>query len=260
MNLLLISGHGAADPGATSYIPGRTRREADETRRVTAAVAKALDGYCGVTIYPTDRNAYDDFRKGTLAAVAQFSQYDFVLEVHFNALSQSVSDGSTKGVECYVPTDATDTTLPAALCRNLSALGLRNRGVKRKNWSVIHTAQRTGTPAALLEVCFIDDPDDMAVYSSKFAQIVQSIADGFIKGLSLKKEEPTVSYKQFKVYMAQYLAEVAAKQPSEWSEDAREWAEANGVVEGTDKGKLKYKSSPTREEVVQMLYNILGTV
>lgn len=189
MNLLLISGHGAGDPGATSYITGRTRREADETRRVTAAVAKALDGYCGVTIYPTDRNAYDDYRKGTLAAVAQFSRYDCVLEIHFNALSAAPSDGSTKGVECYVPTAQTDSTFAAALCRNLAALGLRNRGVKRKNWSVIHTAQRTGTPAALLEVCFIDDPDDMAIYTAQFDTLADAIAQAVISTYHLTREE-----------------------------------------------------------------------
>lgn len=225
MNLLLISGHGAGDPGATSYITGRTRREADETRRVTAAVAKALNGYCGVTIYPTDRNAYDDFRKSTLAAVAQFSRYDFVLEVHFNALSQSAADGSTKGVECYVPTDTEDTTLPAALCRNLAVLGLRNRGVKRKNWSVIHTAQRTGTPAALLEVCFIDDPDDMAIYDARFQAAADAIAQAVISTYHLTREEVD------DVTIYKTLADVPA-----WGRPTVEKLLEKGYLEGTGDG------------------------
>lgn len=225
MNLLLISGHGAGDPGATSYITGRTRREADETRRVTAAVAKALDGYCGVTIYPTDRNAYEDYKKGTLAAVAQFSRYDYVLEVHFNALSQSDSDGATKGVECYVTTDTTDTTLPAALFRNLAALGLRNRGVKRKNWSVIHTAQRTGTPAALLEVCFIDDPDDMAVYDTKFQAVADAIAQAVISTYRLTREEVN------DVTIYKTLADVPA-----WGRPTVEKLLEKGYLEGTSDG------------------------
>lgn len=225
MNLLLISGHGAGDPGATSYITGRTRREADETRRVTAAVAKALDGHCGVAIYPTDRNAYDDFRKGTLAAVAQFSRYDCVLEIHFNALSQSAADGSTKGVECYVPTDTEDTTLPAALCRNVAALGLRNRGVKRKNWSVIHTAQRTGTPAALLEVCFIDDPDDMAVYDTKFQAVTNAIAQAVISTYHLTREEVD------DVTIYKTLADVPA-----WGRPTVEKLLEKGYLEGTGDG------------------------
>lgn len=226
MNLLLISGHGGGtDPGATSYISGRTRREADETRRVTAAVAKVLAGYCGITVYPTDRNAYEDYKKGTLAAVAQFSRYDYVLEVHFNALSQSAADGSTKGVECYVPTDTEDTTLPAALCRNLSALGLRNRGVKRKNWSVIHTAQRTGTPAALLEVCFIDDPDDMAVYDTKFQAVTNAIAQAVISTYHLPREEVD------DVTIYKTLADVPA-----WGRPTVEKLLEKGYLEGTGDG------------------------
>ena len=225
MNLLLISGHGAGDVGATSYISGRTRREADETRRVTAAVAKALAGYCGVTIYPTDRNAYEDYKKGTLAAVAQFSRYDCVLEIHFNALSQSAADGSTKGVECYIPTDATDTTLPAALCRNLAALGLRNRGVKRKNWSVIHTAQRTGTPAALLEVCFIDDPDDMAIYDARFQAVADAIAQAVISTYHLTREEVD------DVTIYKTLADVPA-----WGKPTVEKLLEKGYLEGTGDG------------------------
>ena len=89
MRLLLISGHGAGDPGAVGEYRGRTWREADETRRVTAAVAEALKGDWDVTIYPTDRNAFDDHQKGTLAAVAQFRRYDYVLEIHFNAYRQT---------------------------------------------------------------------------------------------------------------------------------------------------------------------------
>lgn len=225
MNLLLISGHGAGDVGATSVITGRTRREADETRRVTAAVAKALDGCCGVTIYPTDRNAYEDYKKGTLAAVAQFSRYDYVLEVHFNALSQSAADGATKGVECYVPTDTEDTTLPAALCRNVAALGLRNRGVKRKNLSVIHTAQRTDTPAALLEVCFLDDPDDMAIYDARFQAVADAIAQAVISTYHLPREEVD------DVTIYKTLADVPA-----WGRPTVEKLLEKGYLEGTGDG------------------------
>ena len=152
MKLLLISGHGAGDPGATSSIGGVAYREADQTRRVTAALQAALTAYCDVTVYPTDRNAFEDHKKGTLAAVAQFSRYDYALEIHFNAALAGAADGVTKGVECYVPTGQSDTALASALCAAVSARGMKNRGVKKKNWSVIYTAHRAGVKAALLEV------------------------------------------------------------------------------------------------------------
>ena len=72
MNILLISGHGAGDIGAAGTLGGKVYREADETRRVTAALREALRGYAHTTLYPTDRNAYEDYKKGTLSAVAQF--------------------------------------------------------------------------------------------------------------------------------------------------------------------------------------------
>ena len=225
MKLLLISGHGAGDPGATSSIGGVAYREADEARRVTAALSKALSSYCDVTVYPTDRNAYDDYKKGTLAALAGFSAYDYVLEVHFNALKAVTADGKTKGVECYVPTDTEDTTLPAALCRNLAVLGLRNRGVKRKNWSVIHTAQRTGTPAALLEVCFLDDPDGMAVYDAKFQGVADAIAQAVISTYHLTREEVD------DVTIYKTLADVPA-----WGRSTVEKLLEKGYLEGTGDG------------------------
>lgn len=256
MKLLLISGHGAGDPGAVATVGGRSYREADETRKVTSALSKALRPYCAVTVYPTDRNAYEDYRKGTLSAVAQFSRYDYVLEVHFNALSLSLSDGVTKGVECYVPTGQSDTALASALCAAVSARGMKNRGVKKKNWSVIYTAHRAGGKAVLLEVCFLDDADDMAVYTARFQAIVQGMAEAIIDTYHLKKEEEAVTYDTFKEYMDQYLIERAAQQPSDWSSEARAWAEEKGIIKGDDQGRKKYKSWPTREELTEILYRM----
>lgn len=253
MNILLISGHGAGDPGAV----GNDKRESDETRKVTAELQYILSHYCNVVLYPTDRNAYQDYRSGTLASVAQFVKYDYVLEVHFNALSASTVDGKTKGVEIYVPVSETNTTVEQSIVNSVSKCGLTNRGVKKYNWAVISKSKQSGTKAALLEVCFIDDADDMRVYTQKFSQITTAIANAIVAGFSLKRED-TMTYDTFKEYMNQYLDELAAKQPSAWSEDARKWAEENDVIEGTDKGKLKYKSNPTREEVVQMLFNMFN--
>lgn len=253
MNILLISGHGAGDPGAV----GNGKREADETRRVTAALKPLLDGYADVAIYQTDRNAFQDYQNGTLAAVAQFSKYDYVLEVHFNALKESGADGKTKGVEIYVPTTETETRVEQAIVNAVSKCGLTNRGVKKHNWSVIAKARQSGVHAALLEVCFIDDADDMAVYSRKFNDIVRAISSGLISGLNLKKEEPVVTYDTFKEYMDQYLMEQAAKAPASWSAEERAWAESNGIIQGDDQGRKKYKSHVTREELVTMLYRAL---
>ena len=45
------------------------------------------------------------------------------------------------------------------------------------------------------------------------------------------------------------------KPPSDWSAEAREWAEENGIINGDEHGRKQYKKFCTREEVVQILYN-----
>lgn len=228
MKLLLISGHGAGDPGATSSIGGVAYREADETRRVTAALSKALAAYCDVTVYPTDRNAYEDYKKGTLAALAGFSAYDYVLEVHFNALKAATADGKTKGVECYVPVGAESETTETAICKAVAAAGLTNRGVKRYNWAVISKAQQSGTRASLLEVCFIDDPDDIAVYKARFQVIVDAIASAIITAYNLK--EDTMTGEEIYNALNEYLATLPAP---EWAEAELTEAVSAGITDGT---------------------------
>ena len=56
--------------------------------------------------------------------------------------------------------------------------------------------------------------------------------------------------------LAARIDQVRAKQPpSSWSEEAREWAEKNGIING-DGSSMAYKRNCTREELVQILYNM----
>lgn len=79
MKILLISGHGAGDPGAVSQFG----KEADETIYMVEEIKKTLSAYAQVDLYPTERNAYKDAKAGKLAV--DFGNYGYVLEVHFNS-------------------------------------------------------------------------------------------------------------------------------------------------------------------------------
>lgn len=223
MKILLISGHGAGDPGAVSSINSVRYEEATETRRVTAALQKAMKGFCDVTIYDTSHNAYSDYKNGNLNTLAYFSKYDYVLEIHFNAFQANSADGKTKGVECYVTKTENGTSVEERICNSISAVGLTNRGVKRYNWSVISAAKRAGVSSALLEVCFIDDPDDMAVYNKKFQKIIDAIANSIAIGFGLKKEEEEEEMTVFKK-----LSDVP-----EWGKATVEKLIAKGYLKGT---------------------------
>ncbi len=65
--------------------------------------------------------------------------------------------------------------------------------------------------------------------------------------------EDDVKYEDFLTFMKRYEAEKAAEQPSDWSKDAREWAEKEGVIRGDGEG-MRYKCPLTREEYVVMEY------
>lgn len=186
MKILLIAGHGAGDPGAIGTLNGKTYKEADLTREVVNAVAEKMGDYdAEVDIYDQSRNAYTDYQRGTLSGLAKFEQYDFVLEVHFNAFKEDAGNGETKGVEIYA---LSGSQIEPNICKNIEALGFKNRGVKSNGYAVISTARRKGARAALLEVCFIDDADDLKLYLSKKDQVAEAIVKGF--GLKKKVVDP----------------------------------------------------------------------
>ncbi len=86
MKILLIAGHGAQDSGAVATIDGVRYREADLTREVVGNLKPLLESYgVGVGVYPTSHDAYTDYKNGKLVANANFSAYDYILEIHFNA-------------------------------------------------------------------------------------------------------------------------------------------------------------------------------
>lgn len=188
MKILLIAGHGAGDPGAVSTVAGKSYKEADEARALVRSLVTSLTK-AGVeaTTYNLLRNAYADYKEGSLSRLAKFSEYDLVLEIHFNAFALDEGNGKTKGVEAYVTTAAKNTAAAEAMCRHISALGFTNRGVKRKNYSVISTADAEGVSSTLLEVCFLDDADDMALYEKSREAVVQAVTAGICEAYSIQK-------------------------------------------------------------------------
>lgn len=210
MEILLIAGHGAGDVGAV----GNGYKEADLTREVVALIKPKLDKYAEVTIADTSKNWFES--RNSLNAKG----YDYVLEVHFNAFKADSGDGKTKGTEIYVTTSEKGVGVEMAIVGNIAKLGLTNRGVKRKDYSVISTVKSQGVSAALLEVCFIDDKDDMNIYLSKKNEIIDAIVEGIVAGFGLtSKTEPAKS---------------EAQKPSTWAADAFNKATEKGILDGTN--------------------------
>lgn len=178
MKILLIAGHGGGDVGAV----GCGYREADLTREMVKLVKSKLSNYATVEIADMSVNWYNNKAKLPLGSV------DYVLEVHFNACVNDLKgNGVTTGTEIYVTTSEKGTTVEENIVKGIASLGLKNRGLKRKNWSVINYCKSKGISSALLELCFIDDADDMKIYKTKKDSIADAITKGIVDGFGLKK-------------------------------------------------------------------------
>ena len=183
MKILLISGHGAGDSGAV----GNGRKEANLTRELVSLIAPKLRAYATVDVYDQKRNAYKDVQNGSF----KVGQYDYALEIHFNAYS----DPAAHGTECFVTTKENGITVEQAIMKNMNRyFTLRDNdaifdGVKRTNFLVIKTLKEKGISGALLETCFITNKNDMIVYNSNKDAIASDIVAGIVKGFGLKRIE-----------------------------------------------------------------------
>lgn len=239
MNILVIAGHGGNpyDPGAC----GCGYKEAVETRRLATAVAPLLRAYgFNVTMYDQKNDAYKVLYNGGSLPLSGIS---YVLEIHLNAcVKDYTGDGFTTGTEILVHTDEAGITVEQAICKRVAALGFKNRGVKRTNglW-VMNAVHRQGISHALIEVCFIDDKDDMNLYKAKFSEIVKAIADGVAEGFGKAVNDMTEA--QVKQIATQVANDVVSKsrelyetidEVPDWARPTVEKLVRKGFIEGND--------------------------
>lgn len=188
MRILIICGHGAGDVGACAKIEGKTYKEATETRVMGKKLQSQLKKYKNVTVdlYPTSRNAYEDIKNGKRQV--NFALYDYIIELHFNACVGDLNgNGKTTGTEIFVTKVDKTTDTEERIVKYIADLGFKNRGVKRENYTVIWNAnQKCSVESALLEICFIDDADDMAIYTKNKDNIAKKIAEAIAKSYKLK--------------------------------------------------------------------------
>lgn len=182
MKFLLIAGHGDGDPGTVKL----GYKEADLTRELVELIKTALLPYGEVDIADKTKNWYKHIcERGNYF---NFSKYDYVLEVHFNSAVKDLDGNSrTTGAEIYVTRSEKYVSVEENILEGISSLGFKNRGVKPKNFDLIHYIKNQGVSSALLEVCFLDDKDDVDLYMAKKTAIASAIAKGIAKGYKLKE-------------------------------------------------------------------------
>ena len=61
------------------------------------------------------------------------------------------------------------------------------------------------------------------------------------------------------VQLAAMMQEATAEEePNDWSKDAREWAEKEGIIKGDEQGRKAYKSFVTREQLATIVQRLHG--
>lgn len=189
MKILLVSGH------TSGYNPCKATavNEGDLNIELVKMLKPRLEQYEGVVVdtYPYDRDMYKDNKSGCLQINP--TNYDYCLEVHFNAFN-----GKAGGTLIYLDElYRGGYSVEQGIVDNIARLGFQNRGVQRRgdllNPRVFFNYK---VDYALLETCFFDSPNDMGLYKSNKDKVADAIVKGIVDGFGLvKKPEPEVIYR-----------------------------------------------------------------
>lgn len=101
---------------------------------------------------------------------ANNGKYDYFISFHRNAYRPEEG----LGAETYVHINGSSRAMLLAkeIQKGLVVCGFRNRGVKRADFQVL---RRTKMPAVLIEIGFIDNSKDNAIFDSKREEIVHEL-------------------------------------------------------------------------------------
>lgn len=70
------------------------------------------------------------------------------------------------------------------------------------------------------------------------------------------KGDDLMTAEQFDKMMSDWLEKLKNQPPAQWSQEARQWAEENGLIAGDGQGNLQYRSLVTREQLVVFLQRL----
>lgn len=167
MKIALNAGHTAsgAGYGAVGFM-----KESIETRKIVQELIPLLKKKGHTVIDATvDRASTQlDYLQKSVQ-IANKAKADLFLTVHLNA-------GGGQGCEAYT-WKGQKVKQAVNICKQLCDEGFKNRGVK--DGSAFYVIKKTTMTAILLEVFFLDNHKDCALYQKVgVAKIAQAIADG----------------------------------------------------------------------------------
>lgn len=177
MNIGLITGHGQGDSGAI----GNGYQEQALVREIVPNIKNELSNVANVFVFDSNLNAYNNIAK--VKEWVRANNINYVLEVHLNSGGTPYGTGT----EIFVTTSEKYSTVEQKIVNNLATLypPARSGGVKVMNWAVIKNIKSIGVSCALVEVFFINNPNEVNRYLSNKQQTAKLIADGIKEGFGL---------------------------------------------------------------------------
>lgn len=162
-------------------------RESTENRRVKDEVIRLLRAL-GNTVYDctVDNGKSANNVLTNIIKKCNANEVDLDVSIHFNSGGKDPNgNGKTTGTEVLVYSN-TSKAVPYAqsTAQAIAELGFRNRGVKVN--TSMYVLRKTYAPAMIIECCFVDDKDDVALYD------YQKMAEAIVYGITGQRyEEPT---------------------------------------------------------------------
>lgn len=233
MKVLIVAGHGGTredgkllDNGACSPFG----KEAEKTRTFCSKLATLVPN---CELYDINKNLYEELRTNRFNPT-KFRNYDYILEVHFNAFRPDIEGNrETMGTEILVSSYEKELTIAENIVNAVAKNGFKNRGIKfRNDLQNINIGYRNGVNYGMLEICFIDDKDDMEVYAERFSHILEDVAKA-------------LGYKGVRNVRYNKLYEIPA-----WGKTTIEKIINKGLLKGDDKGNLNLSEDMLRMFVV----------
>ncbi|MER2126275.1 N-acetylmuramoyl-L-alanine amidase [Solibacillus sp.] len=168
-------GHYGPKTGAHGLID-----EGTENIKVAKRVTEILRAAGITTSYVEDKTS-KSASKNIPYLIAQHNKTSRQIDVsiHFNASTGTHSKGI--GVETLIYSDKHSVTAKAITDAISNVSGLKNRGVKIR--TDLGLLKGTNKPCYLIEVCFVNDSVDVAIYRRDFEKICQAIASELAKAV-----------------------------------------------------------------------------
>lgn len=171
-------GHGGVDSGACY----KGRKESNDVLSLGRAVAAEVRRH-GVIVDET-RTSDATVSLGERSNFENRNSCEYFISFHRNAYEPE----KARGAETYTYLSAS--TKAKALAEKIQAglvsIGFANRGIKTANY---HVLRETKCPAVLIEMGFIDNSSDNALFDSKRNEIVKAIAKAMLSQIGIGYKE-----------------------------------------------------------------------